>query len=57
MYFRAAEFTYTVSGSTISCSGVIVGEDGAVNDFNQQFEYHTSYIMPIGAYDDIRLTK
>lgn len=57
VYYRVAEFSYSMSGNTIKCKGVIVGEDGVINDFNQQFEYHNSYLVPIGAYTDFKLTK
>lgn len=57
VYCRVAEFSFSIQGTTIYCKGVIAGEDGVVNEFNQQFEYRTSHIMPVGAYGDIILTK
>ena len=57
VYYRVANFSYSMSGSTITCKGVIAGEDGVTNDFNQQFEYHTTYIKPIGSYSDFTLSK
>ena len=57
-YYRVAEFTYSMKGSIITCDGFIVGEDGVTNRFDQQFEYRTTYMMPIGnSYSDIKLTK
>lgn len=56
-YFRVAEFTYKYEGNTIICDGYIVGEDGAVNKFDQQFRYDAPYVYPIGAYSDHVLKK
>ena len=58
VYYRYAVFNHTYSGSTINCNGVIAGEDGVTNqNWNQSFEYHESYLTPIGSYSDIQLTK
>ena len=58
VYYRHAEFNYTISGNTVNCAGVIVGEDGRSNEsWSQSFEYHTNYLTPIGAYSDITLYK
>jgi len=57
VYYRVAQFRYSMNGSTISCEGVIANQDGEVNKFQQQFAYHSSYITPIGAYSDFKLTK
>ena len=50
VYYRVANFSYSMNGSTITCKGVIAGEDGVTNDFNQQFEYHTTYIGIVVKY-------
>ena len=57
VYYRVAEFTYSVSGDQIVCKGIIAGEDGVVNNWNQTFEWCGSYLAPIGAYSDIYLYK
>lgn len=57
VYYRAAHFTYTMDGDIVHCKGVIVGEDGVVNDWTQSFEYHGNYLTPIGAYNDMVLYK
>ena len=55
-YYRYAAFNYTVSGNTINCYGVMVGEDGNVDDnWSMTFEYYETYILPIGAYSGITL--
>lgn len=57
-YYRMAYFTYTVDGNIINCNGVMAGEDGNANEnWSQSFEYHETYIKPIGAYADISLYK
>lgn len=57
-YYRYAAFNYTVSGNTINCYGVMVGEDGNVNEnWSMTFEYHENYLRPLDAYTDITLYK
>lgn len=56
-YYRVAEFRFSMSGAVITCNGVIAGEDGVANKFKLQFEYHGSYITPVGAYSEFTLTK
>lgn len=57
VYYRNAQFRFSMSGSIITCKGVIAGEDGEINRFNQQFEYYGDCIKPIGAYSEFTLTK
>ena len=57
VYYRIAYFTYTMKGDVIYCEGIIVGEDGNANDWEQSFQYHGNYLTPIGAYNDIKLYK
>lgn len=56
-YYRVAEFSYTMNGTTVICDGTIVGEDLIANKFRQMFAYHASHISPIGDYSDFILTK
>lgn len=57
VYYRVAEFTYSISGNKIICQGTIVGEDGVANNWNQTFEWHDSYLAPLNAYTGIYLYK
>lgn len=56
-YTRGAAFNYTVKGTTVTCTGKIAGEDGVMNNFNQQFSYKGATLVPIGAYSDLTLRK
>jgi len=57
-YYRYAAFTYSISGNTINCKGVIAGEDGNVNeDWSQSFTYNGTTLTPIDAYSEIILYK
>lgn len=57
VYFRVANFTYKYKGNTIDCDGFIVGEDGVMNVFDQQFRYDPPYIYPNGMYSQYQLKK
>lgn len=57
VYYRVAEFRFSVSGSIITCKGVIAGEDGVANEFNQQFEFDGTSLTPIGMYDEFTLRR
>lgn len=58
VYYRIAYFDYKISGSTINCKGVIVGEDGeSHDDWTQSFEYYGSFLKPVGAYSEFTLER
>ena len=58
VYFRVASFSYSCNGNIINCKGVMIGQDLEVSEqWEQSFEFHDSYIAPIGAYSDILLYK
>lgn len=57
VYYRVAEFSFKMNGNTIICDGVIVGEDGVANPFNQRFQYRESSVVPIDMYNEFTLTK
>lgn len=56
-YYRFAEFTYKYDGNMIICDGLIAGEDGEVNVFEQQFKYVYPCLYPIGMYSEYELKK
>lgn len=57
VYYRVATFTYKVSGDEIICKGIIAGEDGVVNNWEQTFRWNGTYLSPIGAYQGIYIYK
>ena len=58
VYYRAYNFSFTMKGEKIKCTGVVVGEDLNVNtNWAQTFQYHGTYITPNGAYSQFKLRK
>lgn len=57
VYYRLAEFSFNMSGSIITCNGVMAGEDGVANEFTQKFEFNGTSLKPIGMYSEFTLRK
>lgn len=56
--YSAAKFYYTISGTTVSCTGAWASSDGDLDTaFNMSFEYRGETLVPLDRYTTFILTR